>query len=130
MLIRELIDHSVSEFADIKAVKWLEKKNVMERSYKELGENITLIRKGLKREGFSNKHLAFIGESSVYWIESFIGVITGSNVSVPLDFGLPNEDLIELINRSDSEGVFISLKKKSVIKAVLEKCPKVKKIWV
>ncbi|MCR5587323.1 MAG: AMP-binding protein [Lachnospiraceae bacterium] len=130
MLIRELIEESASKFADIKAVKWLEKKDIKERSYKELGENVVLIRKGLKAEGFTNKHIAFVGESSVFWIECFIGVITGSNVSVPLDFGLPTEDLVDLINRSDSEGLFVSLKKKGAIKDILENCPKIKKIWI
>ncbi|MCR5201761.1 MAG: AMP-binding protein [Lachnospiraceae bacterium] len=130
MLVRDLIENSVEKYAEIPAVKWLEKKVIKERSYKELGENIKALRCGLKAEGFEDAHIAFIGASSVYWIESFIAVISGGNVSVPLDFGLPKEDLIELINRSDATGVFLSPKKKIMVEEIIKECPKVKKIWL
>ena len=45
--IRELWDNALSKYADITAVRWLEKKEIKERSYKELGNDIAAIRKGL-----------------------------------------------------------------------------------
>ena len=110
ILILDILENSVEKFAEIKAVKWLQKKEILERSYEELMENVVAIRKGLLAEGFQGKHLALIGVSSVEWIESYLGVITGKTVAVPLDAGLPGEDLIDLINRSDSEGLFLSPK--------------------
>lgn len=130
MLIRDILEESAKKFADITAVKWLQKKEILERSYSGLMENVVIIRKGLFAEGFNKKHIALIGTSSVEWIESYLGVITGSTVAVPLDAGLPEEDLIDLINRSDSEALFLSPKNTSLLAGILASCPKLKKVWL
>ncbi len=129
-LIRDILEDSAVKYAEIKAVKWLKKKEILERSYKQLMENVVTIRKGLLAEGFQGKHIALIGNSSVEWIESYLGVITGNTVAVPLDAGLPGEDLIDLINRSDSEGLFLSPKGAVLLEPVLAACPKLRKIWL
>ena len=45
ILIRDILEDSVKKFADIKAVKWLKKKDILERSYSELMDNVIAIRK-------------------------------------------------------------------------------------
>ena len=75
-LIRDIIENSVVEFADLPAVKWLKKKDVLEINYKSLGEEVVAVRKGLLAEGYEGKHVALIGTSSVLWIESYLGLIT------------------------------------------------------
>ena len=128
--IRELWDASEKQYADIAAVRWLEKKEICEITYQKLGENIRNIRKGLNAEGFCNKHIALIGTSSAPWMESYLGITTGNNTAVPLDAGLPAEDLTDLLNRSDSEGLFLGIKEKALLTQISEKCPKVRKIWL
>lgn len=129
-LICDILEDSIKNFADISAVKWLKKKQIFERSYRELMENVAAVRKGLMAEGFQGKHISLIGVSSVEWIESYLGIITGHTVAVPLDAGLPAEDLIDLINRSDSEALFLSPKNKTLLEDILAQCPKLKKIWL
>lgn len=130
MLIRDILEESKKKYAEIIAVKWLKKKEILERSYRELIENTEAVRKGLLVEGFQGKHIALIGTSSVEWIESYLGIITGNTVAVPLDAGLPGEDLIDLINRSDSEALFLSPKNQALLEGILTACPKLKKIWM
>ena len=130
MLIRDMLEESGKKFSGIIAVKWLEKKEIRERSYHELTENVTAVRKGLLENGFCGRHIALIGTSSVEWIESYLGIITGNMVAVPLDAALPGEDLIELINRSDSEALFLSPKCKTLLESILAECPKLKNIWM
>ena len=110
MLIRDILEESEKKFSEIKAVKWLKKKEICDRSYRELMENAESVRKGLCEESFQGKHIALIGSSSVEWIEAYLGIITGQAVAVPLDAGLPVEDLIDLLNRSDAEALFLSPK--------------------
>lgn len=129
-LIRDIIEESGKKYAEITAVKWLKKKEILGESYSELLKNVESVRKGLRNEGFQGKHIALIGTSSVEWIESYLGVITGNTVAVPLDAMLPAEDLIDLINRSDSEGLFLSPKNKALLDVVLDQCPKIKKVWM
>ena len=72
MLIRNILEESARKFDEVKAVKWLKKKEIMERSYGELMENVVSTRKGLLAEGFEGKHIALIGTSSVEWMESYL----------------------------------------------------------
>lgn len=130
ILVRDIIEESEKKYADIIAVKWLKKKEILERSYQELMEHVVNLRKGLFAEGFQGKHIALIGSSSVAWIESYLAVMSGKTVAVPLDAGLPGEDLIELINRSDSEALFLDPKHKALLPGILAACPKLKKIWM
>ena len=130
MLIRNILEESVRKFDEVKAVKWLKKKEIMERSYGELMENVVSTRKGLLAEGFEGKHIALIGTSSVEWMESYLGIITGCTTAVPLDAALPCEDLIDLLNRSDSVALFLSPKLRPYLDAFLVNCPKLQKYMV
>ncbi|HCT91416.1 MAG TPA: acyl-CoA thioester hydrolase [Lachnospiraceae bacterium] len=129
-LIRDVLEDSANKFADITAVKWLKKKEIFERSYSELMKDAVAVRKGLLAEGFRGKHISLIGASSVEWMESYLGIITGNTIAVPLDAGLPGEDLIDLINRSDSEALFLSPRHKALLDEFLKQCPKLRKIWL
>ena len=63
-------------------------------------------------------------------MESYLGIITGCTTAVPLDAALPCEDLIDLLNRSDSAALFLSPKLKPYLDAFLENCPKLQKVWM
>ena len=130
MLIRDILEESGRNYAEIPAIKWLKKKEIQEINYRGLLENVMAVRKGLLAEGFSGKHIALIGSSSAEWVESYLGIITGSTVAVPLDVNLPGEDLIDLLNRSDAAGLFLSPKQKGLLEQIREKCPKLQKIWM
>ena len=128
--IRTLWEHCADAYKGLPAVRWLDKKDVKEIDYTKLDEAVTAIRKGLAQEGLSKKHIALIGTSSVYWVESYLAVTTGDNVAVPLDANLPAEDLVDLLNRSDSEALFLSPKLRAFSEVVSLACKKIKKIWI
>ena len=129
-LVREFIDENCAEYAEHDAIRWLVKKEVHSLSYGELNENATAIRKGLLAEGFDHDHISLIGTTSPEWICSFLGIITGTCASVPLDPQMPVEDLIPLVNRSDSTGLFLGAKCAAMLPALLEGCPQLKKVWL
>ena len=43
---------------------------------------------------------------------------------------IPCEELIDLINRSDSEALFLSPKHRPYLEAFLANCPKLQKVWM
>ena len=57
MLVRNILEESVQKFGEVKAVKWLKKKEISERSYYEIMENAASVRKGLLAEGFEGNTL-------------------------------------------------------------------------
>lgn len=129
-LILDILEESEKKFSEIAAVKWLKKKEIYEISYREIMEQARTVRRGLASEGFSGKHIALIGNSSVEWVESYLGIITSKTVAVPLDAMLPAEDLADLINRSDSEALFLSPKNQGLLETFLTECPNLKKVWL
>lgn len=102
----------------------------MERSYSELAAVISGMRKGASALGFEHKHISLVGTNSVEWIEAYMSVVTSTNTAVPLDAALPAKDLVDLIDRSDSEGVFLDPKFSALAAAIKANCSKVKKIWM
>ncbi|EXM39836.1 acyl-CoA thioester hydrolase [Ruminococcus albus SY3] len=127
--IHTLWNRSVQDYADLPAVRWLVKKDIKEVSYKQADEIISGLRKGAAALGFEHRHIALVGTNSVEWIEAYMSVVTSTNTAVPLDSALPARDLIDLIDRSDSEGVFIDPKFAALAGEIKDKCKKVKKIW-
>ncbi|WP_035786686.1 AMP-binding protein [Butyrivibrio sp. XPD2002] len=128
--IRAIWDESVKNYKDIPAVRWLVKKDIHEKTYGELDGKIKSIRAYLEKEGFRGAHVALIGKSSPEWVEAYLGIVTGVNIAVPLDAGLPDEELVELIQRSDSEALFLGKERITLMEKVQKDCPKVKKIWL
>ena len=128
--LRTLWDKTADNYKELTAIRFLEKKEIKEVSYGNLDKRIRLIRAGLYNTGISGDHVAIIGETSVNWIASYLAIVTGDNVAVPLDALLPAEDLIDLLNRSHSKVLFLSPKLVSLAEMVLEKCPKLKQIWL
>ena len=128
--IRELWDYAEKTYAELPAVRWLEKKDVNEISYKTLGESISAVRKGLKAEGFQGAHISLIGTASVSWISAYLGITTGQNIAVPLDAGLPVEDLAALLQDADAEALFLAPKMAAYAEIFAAQCPKLRKVWL
>ena len=127
--IYTLWNTSVEKHTDLPAIRWLEGKEVKEISYGALNEKALNVKKGLAAKGFSGAHLALIGVSSVEWMQTYLGITTGGNVAIPLDILLPPKELIELLVRSDSEGVFLDPRLAPLAPAIKASCPKIRGIW-
>lgn len=119
-----------ADYSQLPAVRWLVKKDMMQRTYGELAANITAMKKGYAALGYSHKHIALIGVSSVEWIQAYMSIVTSDNAAVPLDSALPAEDLTDLVARSDSEGVFLDPKFAALAEMIKANCPKVRNIWL
>ncbi len=128
--IRSIWDRAVDDYLNLPAVRWLEKKNVQEKSYAEMDRCVRAVRATLEAESFRGAHIALIGTSSPEWIEAYLGIVTGINIAVPLDAGLPDDELIELLQRSDSEALFLSPGKAGLRDRALFECPKLRRVWM
>ncbi len=128
--IRSIWDRAVDDYLNQPAIRWLEKKNIHEKSYAEMDRCVRSVRATLETEGFRGAHIALIGTSSPEWIEAYLGIVTGINIAVPLDAGLPDDELIELLQRSDSEALFLVPAKASLRDRALSECPKLRRVWM
>lgn len=62
----------------------------------------------LYEKGFRDKHIAIIGENSYEWLVSFLAIVNGGNVAVPIDKEQPAERIKQLLMQSDCEAVIVS----------------------
>ena len=60
--------------------------------------------------GLKDKRIAIIGENRFEWCLSYLAVACGTGVVVPLDKSLPENELSELVSRSEVEAIFYSKK--------------------
>lgn len=125
-IIAELLERTAEAYPDYAAVRWLVKKETLEKTYRELDRDRNMIASALRRYGFEGKHAALVGTSSYAWIAAWLGIVSGKTASVPLDPSLPAPELCDLISRSDSEVLFLSPKMLPLLEAVKADCPAVR----
>ena len=127
-LIPEIIQGRAAAFTDLPAVRWAVRKNTEERTYAQLDDARKRVRAAMAARGFGGAHIALIGPSSYPWIASYLGLVSGRFTAVPLDVMLPAEELADLLNRSDSQALFLGPKLSALIPLVRESCPGVRLI--
>lgn len=127
--VQEIIYNSSEKYGDLPAVKYLNHKEIVEKTYRELWEDSRKVSHILRDNGLSGRHIAIVGSSSYLWFSSFLGIINGGSAAVPLDAGLPAEELWDLINRSDAECLFCDVSRKDVAEGAAVHCPFVKQVY-
>ncbi len=126
--IREMTDRSFMLYGNEPAIRYLSNKEVKELTYSDVEVKVKAIRAALHAKGYDGKQISLIGESSPEWVEAFYGITTGRSAAVPLDVMLPPAEFIDLINRSDSEALFVSPSFEKVLDQVRTSCPKLRDI--
>ena len=68
--------------------------------------------------GLKDKRIAVIGENRYEWELAYLSIACGTGIVVPLDRSLPDNELEELIERSEVEAIFYSKKYEETIKKI------------
>ena len=112
--IREYINRGIKKYnknnAFIIKIKNNNKINYKNITYKEFGEDIKNLGTKLIDMGLENKRIAIIGKNSYEWVCSYISVICGVGVAIPLDKGLQDDEIISLLNRSKADAIIFENK--------------------
>ena len=105
--VREIIRYSVEKFADKTAftIKINKDKNVSYKkiTYKELNEDINAFGTALLSIGLKGKRVAIIGKNRYEWILSYVTILNGVGIAIPLDKGLPEQEIITSLQRSKAD---------------------------
>lgn len=79
-----------------------------EIKYKEFEEEINSLGTALIDMGMKNKRIAVIGKNRYEWILSYVAVVNGTGIVVPLDKGLPDEEIRSSLERSKTDCVIFA----------------------
>ena len=87
-------------------------------THKEIRDMINYLGTALISMGLKNKRIAVIGENRYEWELGYMSVVCGTGIVVPLDKSLPENELEELIERSEVEAIFYSGKYEEIIEKI------------
>lgn len=95
-------------------------------TYKEFYEDVNGLGTALiKILGLEGKRIVIVGETQYGWYTSYMALLCGAGIAVPIDRELPNNELENLIKRSKATAVIYSPKKAEDIKKIRSNLPKV-----
>ena len=127
--IKEVFLKSQEKFADRTFIleKFNPKEAFKEITFKEFGEDVIALGTALTNKyNLKDERIVIIGETTYNWYVSYMAMLCGVGVAVPVDKELPPNEIENVIERSRATAVIYSTKKKEVIKKVENNLPRVK----
>lgn len=125
--IREMMDIAVQKDGQKDAFRFFDKdRNVKSVTYSEFYEETTILGSGLYSLGIGESHIAIAAENSYRWICAYLTVLMSNGVFVPVDRELPFEDIINVMDDSDSEVLFYSSRFEKNIKENIDKFSRIR----
>lgn len=126
--IKEVFVNSIEKFADNTLIlqKPSHKEPYKEISYKQFGEDVIALGAKLIKILPKNARVVIVSETTYDWYVSYMAMLCGVGIAVPVDKELPDNELENVINRSKATAVIYSAKKKDSIKKIENSIPKVK----
>ena len=122
--IREIIDNAVELYPDNKAFIIKEKKgkevNYKNITYKDFKNQINYLGTELIDLGLKDKRVAIISKNRYEWALTYFTVINGVGITVPLDKGLKEEEIISCLIRSKADSIVFEKEFLDVIKKAKE----------
>ncbi len=92
-----------------------------EITHREYREQINQLGTALINLGLKGKRIAVISENRYEWGLAYFAVVAGTGVIVPLDKALPDNEIENLILRSEVEAIFYSNKYDKIMHEIKEK---------
>lgn len=121
--MKDIIDYAACTYTGQTAFRYKIKKEVHDKTYQEVKQDSEAFSRALVSLGMQKKHVAVIGSTTYEWIISYFGTVNSGSVIVPLDAGLPAEDICELLNRADISVLVYDELRKDAASMAREKCP-------
>ena len=127
--IKEIFEMAMEKYSDniFMLEKFTPKGEFTEITYKEFADDVIALGTGLtKKYNLKNERIVIIGENTYHWYVSYMAMLCGVGIAVPVDKELPANEIENVIKRARATAVIYSTKKKDVIKKVEDKLPQVK----
>ena len=118
--IRDIINNSNNKYKDAIAIQEKKNKKIVSYTYEQLRNDVYALWTKLIDMGLKDKHIAIVGENSYNWIVSYLAIITGVGVAVPLDKELDSEQISKLLEKGDASAVLFSKGFLSSIDEIIE----------
>ncbi len=121
--IRDVLIDSIKKYADNNAfiIKNQDKKTYTNISFKRLGEDIKKLGTAFLKLGLKGKRIAIIGKNRYEWALSYYAAVCGLGMVVPLDKGLPSNEIENSIERAKVDAIVFEDTNYDAIKEIADK---------
>ncbi len=126
--IKEVFNKSTTNFKNKVFIleKFDHKEPYTEITYEKFRKDVIGLGTGLiKLLNLKDKRVVIIGENTYHWYVSYMAMLCGVGIAVPVDKELPANEIENVIKRSKANAVIYSSKKKEVIKKIKNNLPEV-----
>ena len=127
--VKEIFINSSKEYADRTFLleKFNPKGDWTEITYNQFKNEVIGLGTALTRKlNLKDTRIVIIGENTHHWYVSYMTMLCGAGIAVPVDKELPENEIENVIKRAKASAVIFSTKKADVIKKVSERLPDVK----
>ena len=126
--VKEIFIHSMKNYADETLIlqKPNHKEPYKEYTYKKFGEDVVDLGSKLIKMLPKNSRVVIVSETTYDWYVSYMTLLCGAGIVVPVDKELPENELENVINRANATAVIYSAKKEDAIKKIENNVPTVK----
>lgn len=87
-------------------------------THREIRNMVDALGTALIDLGLKGKRIAIIGKNRYEWEIAYLSIVCGTGIVVPLDKSLPNNELEELIERSEIEAIFYTKQYQEAIEEI------------
>ena len=117
--LKDMLKKSGEKYGDKIAYQIkLEQNKYKNITHKEVREMIDSLGTSLINIGLKGKRIAIIGENRLEWEIAYLSIVCGTGIVVPLDKSLPENELRNLIERSEVEAIFYSGKYQEILENI------------
>ncbi len=114
--LKELIDYIGTEYGEKAAYRFREGNEIRQRSFREFADDVMAFGEYLLEKGYTNgTRVALLGENSYFWIVAYFAIINSGNVAVPIDKELKANEIVHLLNNSETALLVYSRAKNSCV---------------
>ena len=106
--LRELMRRALFLHGEKTVLRETKNGQIVQYSCKNIIDDVTALGTALIDYGFADGHIALVGENSYLWFVSYMAVVCGVGVVVPLDKDLTDENLFDLARKGDAQAIIYS----------------------
>jgi len=122
--LKQLFKDKIEKYADNNAFIIKNKEGTNQKytniTYKEFGLDIDALGSSLIKRGLKQKRIAIIAPNRYEWMVSYLATMNGVGIVVPLDKGLPNNEIESLLQRSRADAIIFDKSYNDVMKEIQE----------
>ncbi len=124
--IKEMMELAVKDAGNKIAYKYKKDNEICEVTFKDFFETVSALGSFLNEKSLSDKHIACIGANSYKWIVAYLTALRSKGVFVPLDKELPENDIIHILNDSETAVLFYDSKYEELLKRRMSELKNIK----